>query len=87
MIIGTSAQSSTTILIINFNFEELTSCVAITQGMRGMALALEKMSESYGGWCSAIWSAVGRRPPPAIAHPDELAATLQHVVADTAEEV
>ena len=55
--------------------------------MRGMALALEKMSESYGGWCSAIWSAVGRRPPPAIAHPDELAATLQHVVADTAEEV
>ena len=61
--------------------------IATAKGMRGMGQAMEKMSESYSGWRAAIWSAADRRPPPVVADPEMLAATLQRAVADTADEV
>lgn len=50
-------------------------------------MALERLSESYSSWRSAIWSGTAAPAPRPIADPHLLVATLQRAVAETANEV
>ena len=59
----------------------------LAQGLRGAGVALERLSESYSSWRSAIWSGTAAPAPRPIADPHLLVATLQRAIAETANDV